>query len=167
MLIGTDLIRGEGGAMVDNGDAPSARTGGTRKITLAAVLAAVLALVVALGLVLRTDSGTDSASVTPVGSGADEAPVAGSDQAVADDPREFAPPWPARRVGGNCSAGGIVAHWRVDEGAWQCTATTPESEPPTTAPAPPPPPAHEPAPAPEAAPPVAEAPPPPPAYEPP
>ena len=145
--------------MVDNSDDPSARTGGTRTITIAAVLAAVLGLTVALGLVLGTDPGTDNASVTPMGSDADEAPVAGSDQGVSDDPREFAPPWPARRVGGNCSAGGIVAHWRVvDDGAWQCTATTPDAQPP----APPP----EPAPAPEPAPPV-EAAPPPPAYEPP
>ncbi|PWV67658.1 hypothetical protein DFR69_12056 [Nocardia neocaledoniensis] len=129
----------------------------TRVIAIAAVLAALLALVVALGLVMRANQGDENDRVNQMGA---ESPVSAdeaSGQAVA-----FAPPWPARRVGGNCSAGGIVAHWRVDEaGAWNCTVTTPDAAvPPAPAP-PPPPPEPEPIQAPP--PPVNE----PPVYEPP
>jgi outer membrane biosynthesis protein TonB len=155
--------------MAESSEGPQTRTGSsTRMIAIAAVLAAILALVVALGLVMRADQGgDDDPSVSPMGSGANGLPIAESDQ-----DQEFAPPWPARRVGGNCSAGGIVAHWRVlDDGQWQCTATTPDALPPAAAPEPPPPPGTEPAPEPvpvEApAPPAFEPPPPPPVYEPP
>ncbi|MFD3511164.1 hypothetical protein [Nocardia sp. NPDC058666] len=150
--------------MARSSDGPEERTGSsTRMIAIAAVLAALLALVVALGLVLRADQGADDPSVNPLGADANGLPVAGADQEAADTEAQFAPPWPARRVGGNCSAGGIVAHWRVhDDGQWQCTVTTPDALPPAPPP-PPPPPASEfvPEPAP------VEAPPPPPAYEPP
>ncbi|MFD6449464.1 hypothetical protein ACFWF3_01695, partial [Nocardia sp. NPDC060220] len=108
--------------MAESSEGPQTRTGSsTRMIAIAAVLAAILALVVALGLVMRADQGgDDNPSVNPMGSDANGLPIAGTDQ-----DQEFAPPWPARRVGGNCSAGGIVAHWRVhDDGSWQCTVTT-------------------------------------------
>lgn len=148
--------------MADSGEDPDQGTGGsTRVIAIAAVLAALLALVVALGLVLRANQSdeNDPSTVNPMGSDSNGLPVGDevSGQEVA-----FAPPWPARRVGGNCSAGGIVAHWRVEAGGeWQCTMTTPDAAVPA-APAPPPPPPAEPPP-PELAP-VQE---PPPAYEPP
>ncbi|MFD4357659.1 hypothetical protein ACFWPK_30625 [Nocardia sp. NPDC058519] len=164
--------------MAESSEGPETRTGSsTRMIAIAAVLAAILALVVALGLVLRADQGDDNPSVNPMGSDVNGPPIAGADQQAADDAKEFAPPWPARRIGGNCSAGGITAHWRVhDDGKWQCTVTTPDVQPPVQAPAPPPPPpppppGPEPAPEPvpvEAPPPPAfEPPPPPPVYEPP
>ncbi|MFE6926214.1 hypothetical protein ACFVAV_34745 [Nocardia sp. NPDC057663] len=161
--------------MAESGEGPDEGTGSsTRVIAIAAVLAALLALVVALGLVLRASQGdeNDPSTVNPMGSDAAGQPVTAdeaSDQEVA-----FAPPWPARRVGGNCSAGGIVAHWQVDaDGAWQCTMTTPDAAVPAApaAPAPPPEPAPAPEPVPVEAPPppVYEAPPvyAPPVYEPP
>ncbi|MFF0359151.1 MULTISPECIES: hypothetical protein [unclassified Nocardia] len=154
--------------MADGGEDPDQGTGGsTRVIAIAAVLAALLALVVALGLVLRANQGdeNDPSTVNPMGSDANGLPV---DAEVSGQEVAFAPPWPARRVGGNCSAGGIVAHWRVEtDGQWQCTVTTPDAAVPA-APAPPPPPPAEPLP-PEPAP--VQAPPPafepPPVYEPP
>ncbi|MFI1241551.1 hypothetical protein [Nocardia salmonicida] len=154
--------------MAESSEGPETRTGSsTRMIAIAAVLAAILALVGALGLLLRADQGDDNPSVNPMGSDANGLPIAGSDREAADLDQKFAPPWPARRVGGNCSAGGIVAHWRVhDDGQWQCTVTTPDALPPTAAPAPPPPPpppGTEPAPGPA----PVEAPAPPPAFEPP
>ncbi|MGW0640283.1 hypothetical protein [Nocardia salmonicida] len=152
--------------MAESSEGPETRTGSsTRMIAIAAVLAAILALVGALGLLLRADQGDDKPSVNPMGSDANGLPIAGSDREAADQDQKFAPPWPARRVGGNCSAGGIVAHWRVhDDGQWQCTVTTPDAQPPTAAPAPPPPPpGTEPAPGPA----PVEAPAPPPAFEPP
>ncbi|MGS2809052.1 hypothetical protein [Nocardia sp. MW-W600-9] len=132
--------------MADSGEDPDQGTGGsTRVIAIAAVLAALLALVVALGLVLRANQSdeNDPSTVNPMGSDSNGLPVGDevSGQEVA-----FAPPWPARRVGGNCSAGGIVAHWRVEAGGeWQCTMTTPDAAVPA-APAPPPPPPVEPPP---------------------
>ncbi|MFE1597049.1 hypothetical protein [Nocardia sp. NPDC058705] len=155
--------------MAESSEGPETRAGSsTRTVAIAAVLAALLALVVALGLVLRADQGEDNPSVNPMGSDANGLPIAGSDQEVADE--KFAPPWPARRVGGNCSAGGITAHWRVhDDGEWQCTVTTPDVQPPAPAPPPPPEPAPEPVPVEAPPPPPYEPPPPPPppAYEPP
>ncbi|WP_218017150.1 hypothetical protein, partial [Nocardia alba] len=124
--------------MAESSEGPRTRAGSsTRMIAIAAVLAAILGLVTGLGLVMRADhGGADNPSVNPMGADADNLPVAGS-----DPDQGFAPPWPARRVGGNCSAGGIVAHWRVhDDGDWQCTATTPDALPPASAPAPPAPP---------------------------
>ncbi|NKX91440.1 hypothetical protein [Nocardia coubleae] len=137
----------------------------TRTIAIAAVLAALLALVVAVGLVLRANQGDDDNSeVDPMGSNG----LSVDGQQVSDT--DSNPPWPARRVGGNCSAGGIVARWQVDDdGNWRCTAGAPDTPAPTT-PALPPPPPPEPVPVelPPPPPPV-EAPyePPPPAYEPP
>ncbi|MFE3546865.1 hypothetical protein ACFXK0_28210 [Nocardia sp. NPDC059177] len=155
--------------MAGSSEAPERESGSsTRTIAIAAVLAALLALVVALGLVLRADQGDENEPVTPM-RGNSGLPVDG-DEAGADHEADtvFAPPWPARRVGGNCSAGGITAHWRVDgDGGWQCTATTPDNPVPVGAPAPPPPAPVEPAPAPAPAPVPVEAPPPPPVYEPP
>ncbi|MFC4377819.1 hypothetical protein ACFO5K_27450 [Nocardia halotolerans] len=129
----------------------------TRMIAIAAVLAALLALVVALGLVLRANQGDDD-EVDQMGANG----LSVDGQQVSATDAEFAPPWPARRVGGNCSAGGVVAHWQVDpDGSWQCTVTTPDA---VTPPPPPPPP---PDPAPVQAPPPPYAPPPPPPVEPP
>ncbi|WP_280338383.1 hypothetical protein [Nocardia neocaledoniensis] len=130
----------------------------TRVIAIAAVLAALLALVVALGLVMRANQGDENDRVNQMGAESPASADEASGQAVA-----FAPPWPARRVGGNCSAGGIIAHWQVDAaGAWTCTVTTPDAAvPPAPAPPPPPPPEPEPIQAPP--PPVYE----PPVYEPP
>ncbi|MFD3707309.1 hypothetical protein ACFWUP_29590 [Nocardia sp. NPDC058658] len=156
--------------MAENSEGPDTRArSSTRTVAIAAVLAALLALVVALGLVLRADQGDDNPSVNPMGSDANGLPIAGSDQEAADQAANFAPPWPARRIGGNCSAGGITAHWRVhDDGKWQCTVTTPDALPPAPAPPPPvPEPAPEPAPVDAPAPPPVFEPPPPPAYEPP
>ncbi|MFD4430955.1 hypothetical protein [Nocardia sp. NPDC058497] len=151
--------------MAESSEGPDEGTGSsTRVIAIAAVLAALLALVVALGLVLRANQGdeNDPSTVNPMGSDSAGLPVAGDE--ASEQEAVFAPPWPARRVGGNCSAGGIVAHWQVDaDGAWQCTATTPDAAVPA-APPPPPPEAAPPAPAPE---PVPVEAPPPPVYEPP
>lgn len=156
--------------MAESSEGPDKGTGSsTRVIAIAAVLAALLALVVALGLVLRANQGdeNDPSTVNPMGADSHGLPVAGDEASEQD--AAFAPPWPARRVGGNCSAGGIVAHWQVDaDGAWQCTVTTPDAAVPA-APAEPPPPPPEPAPAPEPVPVEAPAPAyePPPVYEPP
>ncbi|MFC4125187.1 hypothetical protein [Nocardia rhizosphaerae] len=130
----------------------------TRVIAIAAVLAALLALVVALGLIMRANQGDENDKLDENGVGTP------TSDGYADQPVGFAPPWPARRVGGNCSAGGIVAHWQVDDGAWTCTVTTPDAAVPP-APAPPPPPPPEPVPVYEPPPPVYE--PPPPVYVPP
>ncbi|MFJ2839847.1 MULTISPECIES: hypothetical protein [Nocardia] len=152
--------------MAESSEDPDQGTGSsTRVIAIAAVLAALLALVVALGLVLRANQGdeNDPSTVDPMGTDSHGLPVGDE---VSGQEAAFAPPWPARRVGGNCSAGGIVAHWRVEtDGQWQCTVTTPDAAVPA-APAPPPPPAEPPPPepAPVEAPPAFE---PPPAYEPP
>ncbi|MGY0503642.1 hypothetical protein ACWZHB_34610 [Nocardia sp. FBN12] len=152
--------------MAESSEGPQTRAGSsTRTVAIAAVLAALLALVVAIGLVLRADQGDDKPSVNPMGADSNGLPVAGSDQEAAEQQAaNFAPPWPARRIGGNCSAGGITAHWRVhDDGKWQCTVTTPDALPPGPAPPPPPPPGPEPAPEPA----PVDAPAPPPAFEPP
>ncbi|MFF0546580.1 hypothetical protein ACFYTF_27455 [Nocardia thailandica] len=149
----------------NSSDAPQPGPSRNRVIAIAAVLAAILALVVALGLMMRAGQGDDQPTrVDQVTNGLAD----GGDQPVGVP---FAPPWPSRREGGNCSAGGIVAHWVVGaDGGWTCTPT------PAEAVAPPPPPAPEPAPAPAPPPapaPVEQAPPPapveapPPVYEPP
>ncbi|KAF0835852.1 hypothetical protein [Nocardia caishijiensis] len=139
----------------------------TRTIAIAAVLAALLALVVAVGLVLRANQGDDDNSdVDPMGSNG----LSVDGQQVSDT--DLDPPWPARRVGGNCSAGGIVAHWQVDDdGTWRCTAGAPDTPaPPQPAPPPPPEPlpVDLPPPPPEEpyVPPPPAAAPPPPVYEP-
>ncbi|MCA2211194.1 hypothetical protein [Nocardia rosealba] len=128
----------------------------TRTIAIAAVLAALLALVVAVGLVLRANQGDDDNSeVDPMGSNG----LSVDGQQISDT--DLNPPWPARRVGGNCSAGGIVAHWEVDDdGTWQCTVGAPDT--PAPPPPPPPPPNPEPLPVELPPPPPVEAP-----YEPP
>ncbi|GGK69764.1 hypothetical protein [Nocardia camponoti] len=136
-----------------------------RRIAFAAVMVALLALVGALGLVLRADDGVErnrasNNAVRPEVAGQPLADVSAEDRTdkqVANAGEQFAPPWPARRVGLNCSAGGIEAHWKIQTveagDRWECTPDRPVTTNPVPPPPPPPAPVgDQPAPAPAPAP---------------
>ncbi|MBF6214123.1 hypothetical protein IU433_20945 [Nocardia puris] len=87
----------------------------TRVLIIAAAIAAALSVVVAIGLFLR----------------------AGQD---GDDPRNPAPSYttrptdpaslsPVRTVGGDCSAGGIVARWELQDGQLMCVPEPQRADP--------------------------------------
>ncbi|MEU7145181.1 hypothetical protein ABZ942_37455 [Nocardia sp. NPDC046473] len=98
-----------------------------RGLVIAAVLASGLVLVVAVGLLLRSgeDSKDDKAlSSTPSASlstNRDPAPVQLPNRVSPGPATPVAPvPQPVRKIGDNCSAGGIAAQWDLRRGQWAC-----------------------------------------------
>ncbi|MEU8900956.1 hypothetical protein [Nocardia sp. NPDC048505] len=87
----------------------------TRVLSIAAALAAGAAVIVSVAVTLNSEQPGDDRPdrISAAYSAIPNSPT------VAPPP---APPFPARQVGDDCSAGGVQARWTKLEGQWNCSA---------------------------------------------
>ncbi|MEV0251327.1 hypothetical protein AB0H76_32370 [Nocardia sp. NPDC050712] len=83
-------------------------------LSIVAALAAGAAVIVSVAMIMRSEEPADDAArVSAAYSAIPNSPT------VAPPP---APPFPARQVGDDCSAGGVQARWEMRRGTWNCAA---------------------------------------------
>ncbi|MEU7768266.1 hypothetical protein AB0B25_24580 [Nocardia sp. NPDC049190] len=115
-------------ATFDSGREPDDDRGDNSHIlTTAAGFAAILSLMVSITVLLLPHGGSTGHESPPSAT----APAPRATARAWPQPRSLpapAPPTsmvplrPVREIGGDCSAGGVSAHWEMREGQWACVA---------------------------------------------